>query len=218
MGAAGDDANGTDAGAAFVFVRSGTTWGYQQKLNPSDGLSSLDYFGGLVSLSGDTAMVPAWGDDNPRGVDAGSVYIFVRSGTVWSQQAKLTASDGDRFGCRPSLSGDMAMVGSYTNDSANGTDAGAAYIFLRDGTTWTEHQKLIASDGEASDQFGSAAAVKGDMAVVGARYDDDRDTNAGAVYIFEHLDSLPIPEPSTIALLLLAALFGLACVLRHRRA
>jgi hypothetical protein len=103
-GAPGDDTAAGDAGAAYVFVRSGTTWSQQAQLLASDA-AVLDQFGNSVSLSGDTAIVGAMNDDITVGLntvtDAGSAYVFVRSGSSWSEQAHLLASDGfkyDRFG------------------------------------------------------------------------------------------------------------------------
>ena len=93
-----------------MFVRSGTTWSEQAKLRASD-LASWDRFGISVALSGDTALVGAYTDDD-GGTDSGSAYVFVRSGTTWSEQAKLTASDAaaqDHFGNSVELSGDTAL-------------------------------------------------------------------------------------------------------------
>ena len=86
-------------GAAYVFVRSGSTWTQQQKLTASDGLTS-DQLGGAVALVGNTAVVGAR-ENNFGASRNGKVYVFLRSGTTWSQQQKLTASDGsslDAFG------------------------------------------------------------------------------------------------------------------------
>ncbi len=99
------------------------------KLVASDGAAS-DLFGPSVSISGDTAVVGAQLDDD-KGNNSGSAYIFVRSGTAWTQQAKLVASDGaasDRFGVSVSISGDTAVVGAYYDDD-NGSDSGSAYVF-----------------------------------------------------------------------------------------
>src|SRR6185436_2272904 len=109
----------------------------------SDGAAG-DSFGNSVSFSGDTAVVGAAGDDTPGGTDVGSAYVFVRSGTTWSEQQKLLGSDGaadDYFGRSVSLSGDTAVVGAYQNPYPGPTGAGAAYVFVRSGTTWTEQQK-----------------------------------------------------------------------------
>ena len=102
--------------------------------------------------------------------DSGSAYVFTRTGTTWTEQAKLTASDGaadDRFGSSVAIAGDTIVVGAYWDDD-NGSDSGSAYVFTRTGTTWTEQAKLTASDGAADDQFGRSVAIAGDTIVVGA--------------------------------------------------
>ena len=107
-----------------------------------------DNFGCYVSLSGDTALVGAWLDGD-NGYHSGSAYVFTRTGTTWTQQAKLLASDGeedDLFGWSVSLDNDTALIGAYWDDD-NGDDSGSAYVFTRKGTTWTQQAKLLASDG-----------------------------------------------------------------------
>jgi uncharacterized delta-60 repeat protein len=181
-----DNAGGTDAGSAYVFVRSGSVWTQQAKLTASDGAAS-DRFGYSVSISGDTIVVGAGFDDNAGGADAGSAYVFTRSGTVWSQQQKLAASDAataDEFGISVAIDGDSVAVGSYENDNAGGTDAGAAYVFTRSGTVWSQQQKLTASNGAASDYFGISVALSGNTVAVGAYQRDIGGTNAGSAYIF----------------------------------
>jgi hypothetical protein len=179
VGAIGDDDAGRDSGAAYVFVRSGTRWRQQQKLTASDAASS-DLFGNSVAVSGDTAVVGARGDDDAGGVNSGAAYVFVRSGTRWSQQQKLTASDAapnDDFGLAVALSGDTAVVGAENN---------SAYVFVRSGTRWSEQQKLTASDAAAGAGgfFGNSVAVSGDTAVVGAYADVDAGGDSGAAYVF----------------------------------
>ena len=182
-----DSAAGADVGAAYVFVRSGTTWTEQAKLMASDGAAN-DQFGYFVSLSGETAVVGVHQDDNAQGIDAGAAYVFVRSGTAWTEQAKLVASDGaanDRFGYAVSLSGETAVVGAYLDDSVPGADVGAAYVFVRSGTTWTEQAKLTASDGAYLDQFGVDVDISGETVIVGAFTDDNAGgINAGSAYVF----------------------------------
>ncbi|MCB9336650.1 MAG: hypothetical protein H6577_00820 [Lewinellaceae bacterium] len=187
IGAYGDSGNGNgfSSGSAYVFVRSGTAWTEQAKLTASDGATD-DQFGWSVSLSGDYALIGAYGDDN-NVADSGSAYVFVRSGTTWTEQAKLTASDGaanDWFGWSVSLSGDYALIGAYRDDN-NVADSGSAYFFVRSGTTWTEQAKLTASDGATDDQFGWSVSLSGDYALIGASYDDDNGDNSGSVYVFE---------------------------------
>jgi hypothetical protein len=174
-----DTAAGPNAGSAYVFVRSGTGWSQQAKLTASDAAAG-DIFGLSVAVTGDTVVVGASGDN----MLAGSAYVFVRSGTSWSQQAKLTASDaatGDRFGDGVGISGDTVVVGA--SDAAS--DAGAAYVFVRSGTNWSQQAKLTASDAAVFDLFGRTLAVSGDMVVIGAPSDDtDAGREAGSAYVF----------------------------------
>ena len=179
-------ANG-DQGSAYVFVRSGAVWSEQQKLTASDGAAS-DWFGGSVSLSGDTAVVGARQHDVGANGDQGSAYVFVRSGAVWSEEVQLTASDGaagDEFGYSVSVSGDTAVVGAPDHDVGANGDQGSAYVFVRTGAVWSKAQKLTASDGAAGDEFGYSVSVCGDTAVVGAPNDDDGGSSSGSAYFFD---------------------------------
>ena len=179
-----DDDGGNQSGSAYVFVRSGGTWSQQAKLTASDA-AEFDLFGNSVAVSGDTAVVGNRGDAD-GGLDSGSAYVFVRSGTTWSQQAKLTASDAaefDLFGNSVAVSGDTAVIGADFDDDA-GLNSGSAYVFVRSGTTWSQQAKLTASDAAADDFFGDSVAVSGDTAVVGAPWDDDAGLNSGSAYVF----------------------------------
>jgi len=176
-----------DQGSAYVFVRSGTIWAEQQKLTAGDG-KSQDGFGVSVALSGDTALFGALGGDVGAFADQGSAYVFVRSGTIWAEQQKLTASDGaadDLFGIAVTLSGDTALVGAHSDDVGANANQGSAYVFVRSGATWTQQQKLVASDGAYVDQFGVSVALSGDTALVGAHSDDvGANANQGSAYVF----------------------------------
>jgi hypothetical protein len=185
VGAYGDDDKGSYSGSAYIFLRSGTSWSQQAKLTASDG-NAGDRFGNSVSISGDYAIVGAYGDD-VNGTDSGSAYIFLRSGTSWSEQQKLTAPDGnayDWFGWSVSISGDYAIVGAHYDDD-NGADSGSAYIFKRNGTTWSQQDKLTASDSAAGDRFGWSVSISGDYAIVGAYLDDDKGISSGSAYILK---------------------------------
>jgi hypothetical protein len=190
VGAYFDDVGAnTNQGSAYVFVRSGTTWTQQTRLTASDGLAN-DNFGVSVALSGDTALVGAYADDVGANANQGSAYVFTRSGTTWTQQVRLTASDGaagDAFGISVALSEDTALVGAYADDIGANADQGSAYVFVRSGSppVWTQQARLTASDGAASDWFGTSVALSGDTAVVGA-YQDDVGANAdqGSAYVF----------------------------------
>jgi hypothetical protein len=194
VGAAADDTFAGDVGSAYVFLRSGVTWAQQPKLTASDGAAG-DRFGTSVAVSGDTAVVGAVGDNTPAGADAGSAYVFLRSGVTWAQQQKLTASDGAAsafFGSSVAVSGDTVVVGAYSDDTPAGVDAGSAYVFLRSGVTWALPQKLIAPDGAATELFGSSVAVSGDTVVVGA-YNDDIGAipGAGSASVFDVDNAVP---------------------------
>ena len=188
VGALMDDIGANvDQGSAYVFTRSGTTWSQQAKLTAADGAAN-DYFGVSVALSGDTALVGSFLDDVGANANQGSVYFFTRSGTTWSQQAKLTALDGaanDCFGLSVVPSGDTALVGSYLDDVGANADQGSVYVFTRSGTTWSQQAQLTASDGAAGDNFGIRVVLSGDTALVGAWMDDiGANVDQGSAYVF----------------------------------
>jgi predicted amidohydrolase len=179
-----NDAGGINSGSAYVFVRNGSTWSQQAKLTASD-VTADDLFGRSVAVSGDTVVVGAYRDDD-GGVDSGSAYVFVRSGNTWSQQAKLTASDGaadDLFGRSVAVSGDTVVVGSYLDDDG-GVNSGSAYVFDRNGTTWNEQSKLTASDAAERNWFGVSVAFSGDTVVVGASLQSYYREGTGSAYVF----------------------------------
>ncbi|KYK22330.1 hypothetical protein AYK25_02710 [Thermoplasmatales archaeon SM1-50] len=181
IGAFNADVNGIACGSAYVFNYADNTWTEQTKLIASDG-ELFDCFGCSVSLDGDTALIGA-SDDDDHGSCSGSAYVFLRSGTTWTQQAKLLAFDGeahDDFGCAVSVYGNTALIGA-SHDGDNGEAAGAAYVFTRTSNTWAFQAKLLASDGIAWDRFGSSVSLYGDIAIIGAPMDDD---GKGSVYVF----------------------------------
>ena len=136
IGAIGNDDAGEDAGAAYIFVRSGNNWIQQAKLVPLDGAAG-DHFGNSVSIDGNYAIVAAHLDAD-MGTESGSAYIFKREGQSWAQQAKLSAPDGssnDFFGQGVSIDSSYVVIGAPYNDD-NGDNSGSVYIFRRIGTTW----------------------------------------------------------------------------------
>ena len=179
-------------GAAYIYRREGTEW--EQKRNrvrirmipiDPDGATS---FGVSVTISGDTAVIGATG-----GVigdkESGAAYVFTQNEPpFWNQHTKLAAGDrqsGDQLGFAVAISGDEIIAGAPTHN-AGGRASGAAYIFERnEEAKWVESGKL--SDGETAseDQFGTAVAISGNIAIAGAQQADDVAPNAGAAYIFE---------------------------------
>jgi trimeric autotransporter adhesin len=244
-GSGGDQLNNaaSNAGAAYVFVRTGTAWSQQAYLKASNTEIKApdrygDHFGWSVAVSGDTVVVGAiYEDSAATGINgnqrdnsavlAGAAYVFVRTGTAWSQQAYLKASNTDAydaFGAAVDVDGDTVVVSAIAEDSrargVNGNqadngidDAGAAYVFVRTGTTWRQQAYLKAANTQQTvsdtpypfgygDLFGSAVAVSGDRIVVGAVFEDgdsagisdpiDADVipQSGAVYVFNRHGSV----------------------------
>ncbi len=150
------------------------------KLIASDGAAGDD-FGKSVAVDGDTVLIGAPYDDN--GLQSGSAYIFTRRGGVWTERAKLTASDAtanDFFGYAVALDGDTALIGAaYEGD--NGIGSGSAYVFTRSGGVWTEQAKLTSSDAAKGDNIGLSVVIDGDTALIGTPVTDD---SSGSVYIF----------------------------------
>ncbi|WCO00739.1 T9SS type A sorting domain-containing protein [Psychroserpens ponticola] len=184
VGAPFDDDGASQTGSTYIFIRSGSTWSQQTKLNASD-RGTDDRFGTSVAIDNDYVIISAPNDD-VVGSNSGSAYIFNRSGVTWSEQTKLLASDTahvDFFGQSVAISGDYAIVGAPGNDD-NGTDSGSAYIFNRSGNTWTEQSKLLASDAAASDQFGLSVSISGDYIAIGSPFDDDDGSSSGSAYVF----------------------------------
>lgn len=170
----------SSTGAAYVYVRSGTTtWTQQAKLAASDGAAN-DNFGISVALSGSTAIVGASGMNSSKG----SAYVFVRSGAAWIQQTKLVASDGaaaDYFGMSVAISGSRVLTGAYKNSAT-----GAAYIYVLP----SQQAELTASGGVAGDYFGVSLAMSGSTALVG---DYGRMGSGGCVRIRAHRRELVTP-------------------------
>jgi hypothetical protein len=164
---------GIGRGRAYVFVRSGTAWSEQQKLVASDG-GAGHYFGGSVSVSGDTLVVGARLATAPGG-SRGRLRVRTVGHHV-SQQQKLVASDGasgDFFGASVSVSGKHDRRRGGARREPGRLRGGLRLVFVRSGTVWTEQQKLMASDGADFDDFGFSVDLDGDRAVVGAMADDN---------------------------------------------
>lgn len=195
VGSRQDDDGGSNTGSAYVFVRTGTTWNQQAKINPDDP-TIFDRFGTFVALEGDTLVVGTVPSEQD-GVSKGSAYIFTRSGAIWTQEAKLTAADGevgDGLGQIVDISGD-AVILSASGDDDMGDHAGAAYIFVRNTAAlscpetltvdpWCEQAKLTASDGTAGDTLGGRVSLSSNTAVVGAPFGSGVVAGSGAAYIF----------------------------------
>jgi hypothetical protein len=211
IGARGYDAGeATNRGAAYVFERTGDAWQQTARLDP-EGAAPGDEFG-VVALQGDTAVVGAPNTDSTadsggdggtatrtatasgeRLPDTGAAYVFARSGGGWTQQATLTASDGDaddRFGSSVAFDGDTAVVAAVAEEDPNGAQSGAAYAFEERDSGWQQVAKLLPDDGASDAEFGSSVAVDGNAVLVGARgATTDGASGAGAAYVFRQVMS-----------------------------
>ena len=185
VGAYYDGDNGLLSGSSYIFKRNGIDWNVEAKLLASDG-SDFDFFGCSVDISGDYAIIGAYGDDD-NGNESGSAYVFKKDGTTWNEEAKLLALDGeeyDYFSYTVSIDGDNTIIGAYGDDD-EGIDSGSAYIFKRVDTNWNEEDKLLASDGASSDEFGCSVSIDDKYAIIGARDDSDNGYESGSAYIFK---------------------------------
>ncbi len=188
-----------DTGSVYIFRRNiggPNNWGLDVKRIPFDG-EDEDYFGGSVSISGDTVVVGAYGDDD-MGHNSGSAYIFEQHHggmNSWGLVAKLTAFDGevlDWFGWSLSINGDTVVVGAPIDDDACPGDpycnSGSVYIFERNKgglDNWGLVKKITASDTGLMEYFGGSVSISGDTVVVGASGNDAAAVESGALYIFE---------------------------------
>ncbi|MGH8160896.1 MAG: FG-GAP repeat protein [Gammaproteobacteria bacterium] len=174
-------------GAAYVFTQSGGAWGQTGELTASDGAAG-DEFGVSLAVSGATALVGARYAQVGANARQGVAYLFTQSGGAWSQAGKLTASDGaanDLFGSAVAFEGAEALVGAPAASVGGNTLAGAVYAFAETTGTWSQIQKLVASDGAVGDSFGSALAIGGTTALVGApEATVSGQVNEGKAYVF----------------------------------
>lgn len=184
VGAPQDDSLGKNAGACYIFTRTGVTWTKQAKIVAYDS-EPASYFGAGVAISqtGDICVVGARGDETV----AGTVYEFKRTGDLWVQQTKITASDThpyNYFGACLSLSADAStmVVGAKYASSKQGH----AYIFNRVGPIWTEIAKLSAPEPLVEEYYGSSVCISADGAIilVGSPYADESFQDTGSVYTY----------------------------------
>ncbi|KAG5191328.1 hypothetical protein JKP88DRAFT_132171, partial [Tribonema minus] len=174
-------------GAAYVFIRSGSTWSQQAQLVTSDPAPSV-HMGASVSISGLSIVAGAsmWSNVSPAVSQCGCAYVFTRSGTTWSQTAQIIASDPQAsalFGTSVSISGSYAIVGAPQWDQTlpSITNCGCAYVFYWDGSTWAQQAQLVSGNPATSDFYGGSVCIRGSYALVGAY---NKSSGAGSSYLF----------------------------------
>jgi membrane-bound inhibitor of C-type lysozyme len=168
-----------------VYTREAANWTKEQCLSEEDEAPNSDDGYGVIAVSGNTLVVGA-AFDVTNGVIGGAVYVYVRDGHTWSLQQKLFASDRanfDQFGIAVDIVGDTIVVGAH-GDNDEGFQTGAVYVFRRNGTTWTEEQKLKASDAAPDTAFGVSVALSGQTVAIGAPGESSGALSSGAVYVF----------------------------------
>jgi hypothetical protein len=187
----------SDAGAAYIYKLVGGSYVYQQEITASDKAAN-DYFGRSVAISSDgtTIIVGSNLDDVGAAANQGSAYIFDWNGSTWSQTQKIVQSDtlvSSEFGWSVAMSDDgtVAAIGAAYHDNPGGTavtNGGAVYIFTKSGGTWSQTQKMYASDyiTQANQALGYNISMAGDgsMVVAGALYNDTTVQDSGAAYVF----------------------------------
>ena len=179
-------------GAGYVFVRDADRWKQHAKLTLKDAARS-DALGEAVDIQKDTVIIGAPAHTHGGVRFAGAVYVFVRDGDAWREQAKLTAEDAaasDRFGVSVGIEGDTIIVGAKKHDPDGIKDAGAAYIFQRDGNNWKQLAKLTGPKKRNGDHFGTGVAPSRVIAIVGAPLREEGGPGAGAAYSFVNVNGV----------------------------
>ena len=174
-----------DAGGVHVFAREGDGFGAPLALAASTPRERA-YFGTSVVVDGDTIVVGASGDSG-----GGAVYVFVRDGDGWSEQARLphpVPANNLEFGWSIALRGDTLVVGS-PGDDRDRVDAGAVFLFTRDGSLWSAGQRLVPNTPQPAAWFGSGVALDGERLAVGATGETTSSFTSGAAYVFERSGS-----------------------------
>lgn len=182
----------TSCGKAYIFTRSGNSWTQEAVLSASDKVNSAVFGVSVAMDSTGTRVVIGASSAVKNSINSGAIYVYVRSGTTWTEEVSLVSSNitaGDQFGRQVSINSDGSRIlaSSWMADPGNLTSAGAAYIYLRSGTTWTEEAILTASDKAAGDNFGSKVQISkdGTRAVIAAYFGDPSGlNNAGKAYVY----------------------------------
>jgi hypothetical protein len=181
----GEPYRDTSRGAAYVLRRAGGVWAHEAALTGDD-ITAYDYFGCSVAAERGVIVAGAY-EAIAGGIQGGAVYVFRHDGAAWEQEAKLIPLDhqgNERFGWSVAACGDRLIAGAPQEGPYPLSSRGAAYIFRHDGASWVQEAKLLAPDAVAGSGAGNSVAIDGDIAVVGAWYDDEVNVNAGAAHVF----------------------------------
>ncbi len=181
IGAYGNDDNGNESGAAYIFKRDSLgTWEEQIKLTASDA-NTGDQFGWSVDIQSSTVVVTS----NARDTFTGRAYVFNRTGNSWTETSQLNPMNPQqlmRFGWSCALEDSVIVVGAITSMSSRGS----AFVFRNNGTQWIQEAELKDPDGAVLDRFGRSVSIGGNNIIIGAYKNDEAGTDAGAVFSFQY--------------------------------
>jgi FG-GAP repeat len=187
IGADGDDIGANEnQGSASIYNWNGLGWILQNKITDAAG-EAFDHFGFSVSISGSYAIIGAYGDDVGANANQGSASTYLRFGSNWILQTKITDALGafnDFFGLSVSISGSYAIIGAYNDEVGTNLGQGSASIYKRDGTSWVLMQKTTDAAGAAGDDFGYSVFISDDYAIIGARNGNGSNGSGGTAYIY----------------------------------
>ena len=202
---------------------TGTTWAHQQKLIPSDSeAGALFGWACAISSGGDRVVIGAYSDDATGGANSGAAYVFTRSGSTWSEEAKLipaSSQSNAQYGHSVAIDrdGTRIVVGAPYHDTAGGfTNAGEAFVWTRTGTSWAEEATLVATNPGLSYYFGWSCSIdaNGERIIVGHRSAQiDGTVFAGSAYIFARSPGTTVwtEETEVFGTLEASAYFGESC-------
>lgn len=192
IGAPQADQVGFDSGAAFIYRHDGTQFVEEDRIWASTG-GAFGFFGGSVAISGSTVLVGQWDDGSAQ--NKGSVFAYRENAGTWLEEDELIASDAsanDTFGFSLAIYNSKAFIGAPFRDGAC-VNSGAVYVFGRYNDTWCQEQIIEPEDKNASQAFGSAVGLWGDMAAIGSYWDQDNGDYSGSVYAYRYVEKVWSP-------------------------
>jgi hypothetical protein len=191
-----DDDNGEESGSVYIFRRNGSVWNQEVKITASDGAAN-DRFGRSISIAGDYVAISAAQKDE-HGLDgSGSAYVFKYEDGQWIQQSKLVPDDlgeGDLMGYCIASNEDFVAISAHLNDEM-APDAGAFYLFHRNGDQWSEAAKVTAEVPHEMDHFGICVDISGNTLICGAPLDQSEEgVECGTVYLYDLQQYVAVQE------------------------
>jgi hypothetical protein len=188
VGSPFDDDNGLNTGSAYLYDLIGDEWILNSKLVANNSMVG-DHFGFSVAIDKGLIVIGAYGSDI-YGHQSGLCYLYQRNGSLWTESQIFASNltDGDNFGFAVDVDNNNIAIGSRFGDD-NGYNSGTSYIYVWDGITWDEN-KLLASDGERNEYYGSSISIDGNKIISGSYNDDVFGLESGSAYIYNFIDKI----------------------------